>query len=148
MLVEELRVEVEDEVADDVEAEMARFDHAGVDRTDGDLVGTLSAAWHCPCGEARFVVDERPQRFVACEADVVQVGCFAFVPPGRRGEVDDRDGLASRCGERFQSSRAVRTGEERAHKGALAGGVEPGEAPAVRSRAASATAARYPAGSR
>ena len=38
VLVEQAGVDVEDEVADDVEPEVARLDHAGVDRADGDLV--------------------------------------------------------------------------------------------------------------
>ena len=38
MLVEQPHVEMQDPVADDVESEMARFDDAGVDRPDGDLV--------------------------------------------------------------------------------------------------------------
>ena len=37
------RVEVQDAVADDVEAEVARLDHTGVDRADCDLVGIVAA---------------------------------------------------------------------------------------------------------
>ena len=90
MLVEEPRVEVEDAVADDVEAEVARLDHARVDRPDRDLVGVVAAHGHRPAVERGFVVDERPQRLVAVEADAVEVGRLALVPAGRRGEVDDR----------------------------------------------------------
>ena len=36
MLVEQPHVEMKDAVADDVEAEVAGLDHAGVDRPDGD----------------------------------------------------------------------------------------------------------------
>ena len=43
MLVEEPRVECEDPVADDVEAEVPGLDHAGVDRPDGDLVDAVAA---------------------------------------------------------------------------------------------------------
>ena len=43
VLVEEACVEVEDSVADDVEAEVPGLDHAGMDRSDGDLVGVVAA---------------------------------------------------------------------------------------------------------
>ena len=52
VLVEQLRVELEDLVADDVEAEVAGLDHAGMDRPDRDLVGIVAADRHRPGGEA------------------------------------------------------------------------------------------------
>ena len=42
VLVEEARVEVEDPVADDMEAEVPGLDHARVDRADRDLVRVVS----------------------------------------------------------------------------------------------------------
>ena len=44
VLVEEAGVEVQDAVADDVEAEVAGLDHARVDRPDRDLVGVVRRA--------------------------------------------------------------------------------------------------------
>ena len=43
MFVEEPRVEMQDPLADDVEAEVTGLDHARVDRTDGDLIGVAAA---------------------------------------------------------------------------------------------------------
>ena len=66
VLVEEARVEVEDPVADDVEAEVAGLDHAGVDRPDGDLVGVVRREpGRSSRRAASVVVDERAQRLVA-----------------------------------------------------------------------------------
>ena len=66
VLVEEPGVEVEDPVADDVEAEVAGLDHAGVDRPDRDLVRVVAAHAARSSGRAvEVVVDERPQRLVA-----------------------------------------------------------------------------------
>ena len=90
MLVEQPRVDVQDQVADDVEAEVARLDHAGVDRPDGELVGIGAAHGRRRSGHRDAVVDERPQRLVAVEADAVEVVRLALVPPRGRGEVDDR----------------------------------------------------------
>ena len=58
VLVEEPGVEVEDQVADDVEAKVAGLDHAGVDRADRDLVGVVAAHRHGPGGEIEVVVDQ------------------------------------------------------------------------------------------
>ena len=60
VLVEELCVEVEDAVADEMEAKVPRLDDAGVDRSDGELVDVLAADRH-PALERWVVVDERPQ---------------------------------------------------------------------------------------
>ena len=145
MLVEEPRVEVEDPLADDVEAEVPRLDHAGVDRADGDLVGVVGRA---PASVQRasveVVLDERPQRLVAVEADAVEVVRLALVPAGRGDEVDDRRHRA--CRRRRRVSRRVSPSGEAssdAHGGAaVAGGrMQAGEAPAVGERRA--TASRY-----
>ena len=89
MLVEQTRVDVQDQVTDDVEAEVAGLDHAGVDRPDRDLIRIgPRRLWRI--GEGHFVVDERPQRLVAVEPHAVKVMGFALVPSGGRGEVDDR----------------------------------------------------------
>ena len=90
VLVEEAGVEMEDPLADDVEAEVPGLDHAGVDRPDRDLVGVVALHRHGPAGEIEVVVDERPQRLVPLEADAVEVERLPLVPAGRRSEVDDR----------------------------------------------------------
>ena len=59
VLIEEPRVEMEDQVADDVEAEVAGFDDACVDRADRDLVGVVAAHRHRPGGEIEIVLDQR-----------------------------------------------------------------------------------------
>jgi hypothetical protein len=66
MLVEELRVEVEDAIADEMEAKVARLDDPGVDRADGELVHVVTANRHPPL-EGRIVIDERAQRLVAAK---------------------------------------------------------------------------------
>ena len=85
VLVEEAGVEVEDPVAHDVEAEVPRLDHARVDRPDRDLVGVHSRDRHGPAAEVGVVVDERPQRLVAGEADAVEIVRLALVPARGRG---------------------------------------------------------------
>jgi hypothetical protein len=55
VLVEELCVEVEDAVADEMEAKVARFDNAGVDRSNGELVDVATSDPH-PALERRVVV--------------------------------------------------------------------------------------------
>ncbi len=70
VLVEEPHVDVQDQVADDVEPEVARLDHAGVDRPDRDLVGVGAVhGCHEPRLRSDVVVDERPERLVPVEAD-------------------------------------------------------------------------------
>ena len=134
MFVEELRVDVEDEVADDVEPEVAGLDHAGVDRADGDLVRSVAAHGNGPRGERHVMVDKRAQRRVTREADAVEVGGFSLVPAGRRGEIDDRDGVALVSGERFDSGQAVFTDQERADLRTVRGCVEARETPSGRER--------------
>ena len=84
MLVEEARVEVQDPLADDVEAEVAGLDHAGVDRPYRDLVRVVAADRDGPAVEHEVVVDERTQRLVAGEVDAVQVVGLPLVPAGGR----------------------------------------------------------------
>ena len=48
VLVEEPRVELEDQVADDVEAEVAGFDHPGVNRPDCHLIGIVAVHGNGP----------------------------------------------------------------------------------------------------
>ena len=90
MLVEEPHVDVEDPVADDAEAEVAGLDHAGVDRPDRDVVRVVAAHADRPAVEREVVVDERPQRLVAVEADAVEVVRLALVPArgGARSTID------------------------------------------------------------
>ena len=112
MLVEEPRVEVEDAFADDVEAEVAGLDHAGVDRADGDLVA--SSPWTGTVQPRAVVVDERAQRLVAVEHAVESWG-LALVPAGGRHEVDDRRRVT--VGVLSATSRVVAAcvDEQRAH---------------------------------
>ena len=138
MLVEEARVEVEDPLADDVEAEVPRLDHAGVDRADGDLVGVVAAAPAPSSARASVVLDERPQRLVAVEADAVEVVRLALVPVRGRGEVDDRRHRAGVGLDRLDPrSSPSGVDEHGPHDGAAGRDrVEPGEAT---SRSASAS---------
>ncbi len=137
VLVEEPRVDVQDPVADDVEAEVARLDHARVDRADGDLVRVVAADGRREAIEGHVVVDERAQRLVAVEHDAVEVVRLALVPARCRCEVDDRRHRSrlppprSRRGRRRPGRRAgcVRPRRRRVRRG-----VEPGEAPAVGER--------------
>ena len=55
VLVEEAQVEEEDPLADDVEAEVAGLDHAGVDRADRNLIGVRSSHGHRPSVRRRCV---------------------------------------------------------------------------------------------
>ena len=82
VLVEQARVEVEDSFADDVEAEVPGFDHAGVDRADGDLVGVFPMHGSGPVGQDGVVVDEWAERFVTLESGAVEVVCLPLVPSG------------------------------------------------------------------
>ena len=143
MLVEETRVEVEDPVADDVEAEVAGLDHAGVDRPDGDLVRVVAAHRHRPVGELEVVVDERAQRLVAVEADAVEVVRLALVPAGGGREVDDRRRRSLARRGRLEPERAVGRDEQRADdRPAVAVACSPAK------RQPSASAARRRPGSR
>ena len=90
VLEEESSVDVEDLVADDVEAKMARLDHARVDRADRDLVRVVAAYRDGPAVEIEAVLDERPKRLVSVEAHAVEVGGLALVPRCGRRDVDER----------------------------------------------------------
>ena len=133
VLVEELGVQLENAVADDVKAEVAGLDHAGVDRTDGDLEGVVAAERH-PAVSRGSVVDERPQRLVTGEAYSLEVVRLALVPAGGGREIDDRRRSPFLGGHGFEPRRAARRGEERADARAVGGRVQPGEAPAARKR--------------
>ena len=90
VLVEEPCVEVEDLLADEVEAEVPRLDHACVDRPDRHLVRISALHRHRPASDVEIVVDERSQRLVAVEAHAVQVVRLALVPVRGGDQVDDR----------------------------------------------------------
>ena len=137
MLVEEAGVEVEDAIADDVEAEVPGLDHARVDRADGDLVRVVTRDGDGPAVEPKVVVDERAERLVAGEVDAVEVVRLPLVPAGRGDEVDDRRRAASpsRRRSRAASSRPRRTSSVRTSR-AAGGRVQAGEALAARQRLA------------
>ncbi len=90
MLVEEAGIEVEDLLADEVEAEVPGLDDSRVDRADGDLVRIRTLDRHRPAREVEIVMHERPQRLVAVEPDSVQVMSLALVPAaaGTRSTID------------------------------------------------------------
>ena len=90
VFVEEAGVDVQDALADDVEAEVAGLDDPSVDRPDGDLVRVTAADRHRPVRELEVVLDERSQRLVPGEVDAVEVVRLPLVPVGGRDEVDDR----------------------------------------------------------
>ena len=106
VLVEQARVDVEDQVADDVEPEVARLDHAGVDRPDRDLVRVGSAHGRRESVDRAVVVDEGPKRLVPVEAHAVEVVRLAFVPARGGSEVDDRRHAATRRGGRLMAELA------------------------------------------
>ena len=58
MLVEEADVEVEDPIADDVEAEVTRLDHARVDGSHRDLVRIVSPHRDRPAPGVGVVIDD------------------------------------------------------------------------------------------
>ena len=113
VLVEELGIELEDPLADHVEAEVARLDDAGVDRPHGHLVHPPPLDRHGPARRLLAVLDQRPQRLVPRECHSAQVVGLALVPLGAGGEVDDRLDLAVRDrGPQHPGQRTV--GEQRA----------------------------------
>ena len=93
MLVEEARVEVEDALADYVEAEVPGLDHACMDRANRDLVDPLSLDRDGPARRAERMGDKRAQRLVAAESQAIEVMRLALVPAPRRNELDDRGQL-------------------------------------------------------
>ena len=142
VLVEEPRVEMEDPVADDVEAEVAGLDHAGVDRPDRDLVGVVAAHRHRPARELEVVVDQRAQRLVAVEARR-RTGRLPRVRPSRqRGARSTIVGTRpSGDTDALELDVAVGCDERRADDG-LRRRVQAGEAPAL-ARAPARPATRY-----
>ena len=129
VLVEEPRVELEDQIADDVEAEVAGLDHPGVDRPDRDLVRVVAVHGHGPGGEAGVVIDERTERLVAGERHAVEVEGLALVP-ARGRDVDERHRFPVGRRERLEPGRSGLVDEQRSHERAVPRGVEPGEPPA------------------
>ena len=89
VLVEEPEVEVQDPLADDVEAKVPGLDDPGVDRADRHLVGIVAADWHRPLVEVAGMGDERSHRVVPGKAPAVDVVRLTLVPLGRRDEVDE-----------------------------------------------------------
>ena len=80
MLVEEARVEVEDPLADDVEAEVPGLDDARVDRPDRHLVHAVAHDGGRPGVQVVGVRDQRAVRLVAVERDAVEVAGLPLVP--------------------------------------------------------------------
>ena len=115
VLVEEPDVEMQDQVADDVEAKVAGLDHAGVDRAYRDLVGVVAAHRNGPGGEIEVVVDQWTRRLVTVEAHAVEVRGLTFVPVRSRGEIDDRRHASADYRDGFEVDRAVWRDERRAH---------------------------------
>ena len=118
MLVEESCVEVEDAVADDMEAEVTRLDHAGMDWPDRDLIGVVPVHGHRPRTEIEVVVDERAQRLMTVEDHAVKIGRLALVPVRRRDEVDDRGDVAVHDLGALEPNCAVGRDQRRVHPGA------------------------------
>ena len=112
VLVEESRVEVEDLLADEVEAEVPRLDDPGVNRSDRDLVGVSALHRHRPARDVEVVLDEWSKRLVTVEAHAVEVVRLSLVPARRGDDVDDRrhgtchGRRPSRCAARRSRSRA------------------------------------------
>ena len=80
VLVEQTCVDVQDALADDVEAEVPGLDDARVDRADRDVVGVVAVDRDGPRGRVGRVRQQRPQRLVAGEAHAVAVVRLALVP--------------------------------------------------------------------
>ena len=134
VLVEQARVDVEDQVADDVEAEVARLDHAGVDRSDRDLVRVGPAHGRRESVDRAVVVDERPQRLVPVEARRRR-GRAPRARPSRRRERGRRSSARRRSSRRRLRGGARRLGDESTvrttGRSLRLGGVQAREAPAV-----------------
>ena len=94
VLVEQANIEVQNAIADHVQAEVAGLDHAGMDRADRDLVGVRAVDGDSPGREVAGVVGERAQGLVAVEAHAVQIVGLPFGPFRGRADVDDGRGMA------------------------------------------------------
>src|SRR5665213_1787114 len=57
VLVKEARIDVQDAVAHNMEAEVPGLDHAGMDRPDRDLVGVVAVYGNGPAIERRIVIE-------------------------------------------------------------------------------------------
>ena len=132
VLVEEANIEVQDAIADHVEPEVARLDHAGMDRADRDLVGVGAVDGHGPGCEVAWVVDERAQRFVAVEAHAVQIVGLALGPLRGRADVDEARHAAVVDDDADAVERAVGPAEHGADDGpaGVGAGIQAGEAAA------------------
>ena len=134
MLIEEARVEVEDAVADDVEPEMPRLDHAGMDRPDHHLVGVVpwigtvqrpsSGSWSTSGRSGSWPEKRMPCRSCASRSS----------QSAARIEVDDGGNLTAAYFHCLDLNRSAGCGEQRAHERPIGGRVEPGKAAALRKR--------------
>ena len=133
VLVEQPRVEVEDAVADDVEAEVAGLDDTGVDRADRDLVGVVDRA-PAPSSDKP---DGRGRPAAAAVRGRRTPPRTGRGPPARptrpraRGRRSRAPSPRHRPGQSRSGIRRV-VGEQGAHVRAVRRCVEVGEAPALR----------------
>ena len=86
------------------------------------------------CASGEVVVDERPQRLVAVEADAVEIVRLALVPVRRRREIDDRRRRALLGLRPPRAAIAPSGATSSVRTTTRPGGVEAGEAPAVGER--------------
>ena len=147
VLVEQPRVEVEDALADRVEAEVPRLDDAGVDRADGDLVDVVAGDGGGPRAERARDGTPGAAAVVPGEVDAVEVVRLALVP--REVRAGDRRPSArtpSAAGQRrIRSPSPVGAGV--AHLARAAGaGARRGRRPVPPPPRTSSTAPRSPAG--
>ena len=136
VLVEEPDVQVQDAIADDMQPEVARFDHAGMDRADRDLVGVGAVQWHGPGGELARVVDQRAHRLVPVELHAVEIVRLALRPLRSGCKIDEARGAPVADGNADQIEGAVGLHQHRTHDlvTALADGVQAGQPAATRER--------------
>src|ERR1035437_430098 len=122
MLVEEAQIEMEDPLADGVQAEVSRLDDACVGGADCDLMHAPAADGNTPVAR---VVHQGTQWLVAREVDSVEVVRLALGPGRRRGNVDDagHPGVRRHC----QAGAAAVSAHEHASDPATAVGVEGAE---------------------
>ena len=134
VLVEELRVEVEDAVADEMEAEVAGLDHAGVDRPDRDLVGVVAAHRHVQRSSAgSWSTSGRSGSWPSKRIPWRSCASRSSQPAaGARSTIEGT--TPSSAATRLEARRPVRCDEQRAHERPVRGRVQAGEAPAVGER--------------
>ena len=129
MLVEETCVEVQDLLAHEVEAEVPRLDHPGVDRANRHLVCVTALHRHGPACYLEIVVDERAHRLVPLEAHAVEIVRLALVPVRRRDEVDDRRYGAGGALDSLDSKLSLVVREHDAHGSSGGHRIQAGERP-------------------